>query len=252
LSFIVVLQSEAQVLPLRNAHAHNDYEHKRPFFDALEYGFTSFEADIHLINGELYVYHDFPEIVDKNKTLKALYLDPIQNHIHDNDGKIFKNFENEVFLLVDIKTGARATLKELQRQIKPYSSLILHKDNPKGQIRIIISGNRDFDILLEDKKAIIGLDGRPDDLDKNYNSEKMPMISENYNKIISWKGKGEIPQKEFKVLEDLVQKAHRQGKLVRLWATPENEKVWEVLLKAGVDFLNTDELLRLKSFLINR
>jgi len=37
--------------PLLNAHAHNDYLHKNPLFDALKNGFTSVEVDIHLLNG---------------------------------------------------------------------------------------------------------------------------------------------------------------------------------------------------------
>ena len=50
----------AQVNPLPNAHAHNDYRHGRPLQDALEHGFTSIEADVLLINGELYVGHAMP------------------------------------------------------------------------------------------------------------------------------------------------------------------------------------------------
>ena len=38
----------AEPTPLLRAHAHNDYEHTRPLLDALECGFGSIEADIHL------------------------------------------------------------------------------------------------------------------------------------------------------------------------------------------------------------
>ncbi len=50
-----------RVTPLPNAHAHNDYLHPRPLHDALAHGFASVEADIHLVNGELYVSHDAPD-----------------------------------------------------------------------------------------------------------------------------------------------------------------------------------------------
>jgi hypothetical protein len=36
---------------LERAHAHNDYEHERPLFDALDHNFKSVEADIWLVNG---------------------------------------------------------------------------------------------------------------------------------------------------------------------------------------------------------
>src|ERR1700736_6125439 len=45
------------VVPLRHAHAHNDYEHPRPLFDALAHGFCSVEADIYLRSNQLLVGH---------------------------------------------------------------------------------------------------------------------------------------------------------------------------------------------------
>lgn len=37
------------------AHAHNDYRHEQPLREALACGFTSVEADVHLVDGELYL-----------------------------------------------------------------------------------------------------------------------------------------------------------------------------------------------------
>ena len=48
----------AEPTPLVHAHAHNDYEHKRPLFDALEQGFCSVEADVWLVEGKLLVAHE--------------------------------------------------------------------------------------------------------------------------------------------------------------------------------------------------
>ena len=44
----------AEPLPLVCAHAHNDYKHTRPLYDALNRGFCNVEADIYLIDGELF------------------------------------------------------------------------------------------------------------------------------------------------------------------------------------------------------
>ena len=43
---------EEQLPLLMNMHAHNDYTHHRPLFDALDHGFASVEADIRL-NGDV-------------------------------------------------------------------------------------------------------------------------------------------------------------------------------------------------------
>ena len=40
-----------------NAFSHNDYERAKPLADALSLGFNCVEADLWLIDGELYVSH---------------------------------------------------------------------------------------------------------------------------------------------------------------------------------------------------
>jgi glycerophosphoryl diester phosphodiesterase len=252
LPLIFVFGLHAQIIPLPNAHSHNDYEQSRPLFLALENGFTSFEADIHLIDGELYVTHDHPETLNPNLTLKALYLEPLKKRIELNKGRVYANYNKPVYLLIDVKTEAKSTLQALERQVAAYAGMVAHKSNPQGALKIILSGNRDMDYLLKDTKQFIRLDGRPSDLPKKNDAQKMPLISENYGKLVSWKGQDEISSKEFRVLADLAEEAHRQGKLFRLWATPEDEKVWETLLKAGVDLLNTDDLPRLRAFLTTK
>lgn len=63
LSIIVIFGAIVLIygqIPLEKAHAHNDYEHERPLFDALSHGFTSVEVDVHLVDGKLYVSHNHP------------------------------------------------------------------------------------------------------------------------------------------------------------------------------------------------
>src|SRR5258708_21594779 len=73
-------------VPLLHAHAHNDYEHSRPLFDALERGFCSVEADIYLVDGQLLVAHDRKD-VSPARTLQALYLDPLRERGRKNGGQ---------------------------------------------------------------------------------------------------------------------------------------------------------------------
>jgi alkaline phosphatase len=71
LSFSALAQS-----PVKKAHAHNDYEHERPFFEAFQLGFGSIEADVYAVNGELLVGHERSQL-SLNRNLKDLYIDPI-------------------------------------------------------------------------------------------------------------------------------------------------------------------------------
>src|SRR5207302_8698740 len=101
--------------PLLHAHAHNDYEHKRPLFDALEHGFCSVEADIYLVDGQLLVAHMRSQ-VKPERTLEKLYLDPLRERVKQNGGRVYAGGP-EVTLLIDIKTDWKTTYTALRERI---------------------------------------------------------------------------------------------------------------------------------------
>src|SRR6516165_1795222 len=101
------LPASTRVVPLRNAHAHNDYEHKRPLLDALDNGFCSVEADVFLTPEALLVGHTRADLRPE-RTLEKLYLDPLRERTKANKGKVYPGGPT-VFLLVDDKTEAKAT-----------------------------------------------------------------------------------------------------------------------------------------------
>lgn len=80
----------------------------------------------------------------------------------------------------------------------------------------------------------------------------MPWVSENWNNHFSWKGDGAMPPDQKEKLQGYVKRAHEHGRLVRFWATPENEEVWKELLAAKVDLIGSDDLGRLQRFLLEQ
>src|SRR5438128_9965118 len=96
----------ARVIPLKQAHAHNDYEHKRPLFDALDNGFCSVEADVFLEAGALLVGHARADL-RPGRTLEKLYLDPLRERVKANAGRVYKNGP-AIWLLVDVKSEAKS------------------------------------------------------------------------------------------------------------------------------------------------
>ena len=104
---------EAAVKPLPEAHAHNDYDHARPLFDALDHGFCSVEADIWLTPDGLLVAHDRKDL-RPGRTLEALYLDPLRERIQANGGRVYRG--GPIFhLLIDVKTEADETYAVLDK-----------------------------------------------------------------------------------------------------------------------------------------
>ncbi len=257
LIFAIPLVTKGQVTILENAHSHNDYTRQTPLFDAINLGFKSIEADIVLINDDLYVAHNMP--VYKNRItlpdLEEAYLYPLDSLVERGGGSVYSDSEGPLLLLIDIKTDGKATFEVLNDQLFDYRNILIHTvygEKQDGAVLAVISGNRPIEAIQNAKVRMAAIDGRPEDLGKGYSSEVMPLISQRYSKVIKWKGKGDIKPKELNKLKSLVEAAHAEGKLVRLWASPEDEKVWKVLLDAGVDLINTDEVERLKRFLDER
>lgn len=249
--FLGYLGHAQAIRPIPFAHAHNDYVHKRPLQDALDHGFTSIEVDVHAIDGELYVYHDEPLSPDPRRTLKKLYLEPLQERVTKNNGSIYSPGSVHFQLMIDIKTEAETTYTLLKQQLADYSTLFSRIENGieiPGPVMVFLSGNRPIEIILNASTHIARLDGRPEDLGKGYLATKMPVISENYGKLIQWDGNGKMPGKERRKLRKLCKEVHQEGKQLRLWAMPASEKAWATYLKAGIDWINADDLARLQQF----
>ncbi|WP_214073339.1 phosphatidylinositol-specific phospholipase C/glycerophosphodiester phosphodiesterase family protein [Mucilaginibacter sp. dw_454] len=245
--------SRCQLIPLPNAFAHNDYSHKRPLFDALDNGYNNVEADIFLNNGSLIVAHINPYF-KQGHTLEALYLKPLLDKINQNHGRIYSGYEHPLTLMIDIKTDAEQTYAALKVLLEKYSSILTRYQDGKvyyKQITVVLSGNKPFkSITTENNRlAFIDEDLRAAARD-TINSGVFMMASCKYNKLLSWDGYGQMPDVEKNLLSAYVEKCHRLGKRVRLWASPENMGVWQELLNCGVDLINTDRLVQLKDFLL--
>lgn len=232
---------------LPSAFAHNDYAHSRPLFEALEHGFSAVEADVWWIQGQMTVAHDRPLSIQPERSLEALYLQPLAQQIH-RYGSVRPGEKDPVWLMIDIKSDGTETYAALKQVLQPYAWMFQGENAP---VRLFLSGARPADLMLADAAfGWIGIDGRPGDLGKGIFSEKMPVISTSYGSVLNWKGKGQIPGEELEKLKKLVSAAHREGKKVRLWACPESKEVWDVLRATEVDFLNADDLGKLKNYLL--
>lgn len=236
--------------PLPNAHAHNDYEHARPLADALDHGFNSVEADIYLVDGQLLVAHD-REDCRPERTLRSLYLEPLRKRIEANGGSVHADTPGFT-LLVDIKSDGKATYAALHEQLTEYRTMLTRVDNGRraaGPVAVIVSGNRPITTMASQRLRYAGVDGRIEDLSGHASSHLAPLISDHWPSYFKWTGKGEFPVEERAKLARIADQAHRQGRRLRFWATPENEAVWRALRTAGVDLIGTDDLDRLQAFL---
>ncbi|WP_250038286.1 phosphatidylinositol-specific phospholipase C/glycerophosphodiester phosphodiesterase family protein [Paractinoplanes maris] len=247
------------VRPLARAHAHNDYEHERPLADALAHGFTSVEADIYLVDGQLLVAHD-PQDVVPGRTLQSLYLDPLVRRVRANHGHVYRHSPISLQLLVDIKNTGAATYTELDRVLRHYRRILTTYAGGRvfrDAVTVVISGDRPRDLMAAQKVRYAFYDGRAADLNSGAPASFIPLISDNWTTLFTWQGVGPFPSAERAKLHKFVQDAHRNNQRVRFWATPdtagpERDALWQELVAADVDHINTDDLAGLEAFLRGR
>ncbi|KAI4258520.1 MAG: hypothetical protein L6R42_005040 [Xanthoria sp. 1 TBL-2021] len=259
-----------------SCHSHNDYERQVPLYDALNVGCISIEADIWLQGGDLLIGHT-EDSLDRSRTLKSLYLDPLTSIVGDRnpdvdliDGKdhsgslkgIFTaNSSVSLVLLVDIKTDSADTLPVLRDQLVSLrkQGILTHFDGTRtihGPITVVGTGNTNFDTITHEKDRAIFFDAPLEEssTDSNlYNKDNSYYASVSFEKAI---GKpsllGDLSDEQIKKVKDQIQGAHSNGLKVRYWDTPgwpAGEKIWGQLWKEGVDVLNADDLKKAKDFL---
>ena len=243
------------VRALPSAHAHNDYDHRRPLQDALDRGFNSVEADVWLVDGELRVAHDLDDAVP-GRTLESLYLKPLADRVRENHGQVYQH-GHDFQLLIDIKSDGPSTYAAVDEALQKYrgiSTVFVNGRVLEGAVTSVISGNRPLDVLKAQKVRYAGYDGRLGDLQSGMPASLMPLVSDNWTNVFTWNGLGPMPEAEKTKLHDIVVTAHHAGYRVRFWETPDTpgaarEALWGELSAAGVDYINTDDLHGLEDFL---
>ena len=114
LAFLIGFQPVNPEEPVLRTHAHNDYLHEHPLYDALSYGFLSVEADILLHENKLYVGHDQIDLRNKSLvTLEDLYLNPLFERFKKNGGTLYPNYPGIFYLWIDIKYDGKEVIKIL-------------------------------------------------------------------------------------------------------------------------------------------
>jgi hypothetical protein len=241
----------AEPVPLINAHAHNDYVHKRPLFNALDDGFCSVEADIYLVDGALLVAHARSQ-VKPERTLQALYLDPLSERAKKNGGRVYPGGP-ECTLLVDIKVDWRTTYPVLREVLKQYAGMLTTfrpGATETNAIRVIITGDRSKEMFTGETVRYAALDGDLVDLDSSLPADLIPWISSNWAPNFKWRGTGPMPEEDLVKLKQIVAKAHQQGRRVRFWGAPDKPAFWGEMLANGVDLINIDDLDGAQKFLL--
>ncbi len=223
-------------------HSHNDYLRTVPFWEAFGAGSASIEVDVILQNGELLAAHE-KESIQPERTLKSLYLEPIQKA---KSLGIIDAFD--FHLLIDSKTEAYSTLDQIVRDASEFGELLYSNQNPNG-LKLIISGNRPKPEDYKNYPSWIFFDYQSKELTDSLPWEKIGMVSLSFRQFSVWNGKGRIVEAQKSKLVEFINLVHSFQKPVRFWASPDGKTAWKSFYDMGVDFINTDQPALAKSYL---
>ena len=217
-------------------HSHNDYEQEFPLSTALSYNFKSIEVDVFEYQDDIIVSHDDDNLHQK-PTLKELYLEPLSNYP-------FK--ENQtIYLLIDLKSKSNTILWVLHELLDSYAHLFKTRegDSQHAPIQVILSGSVDTEfVIANDSFSYFFVDGRPNDLSKDYDSHLMPLISTDFEDLLCWKSTKRLTKSTIDPVLKLIKATHQEGKIIRFWNTPETPKLWDLLIALKVDLIGVDNL----------
>lgn len=255
--------------PLPRAHAHNDYLHTKPLWDALGQGFTSVEADIWFRDGALLLGHTFLGTL-AGRSIEKWYIQPLAAWVRAHNGEVFPGWGGTFQLLIDIKDQGAECIKALEAMLANYADILWSiKDGVEkpGPVRVVYTGTRPGSALPTRGVRFGSLDGHLGDL-TNLNDpsaplgagavppEIMPLYSESWT-TWGWQGFGAMPADQWDLLARFTESAHAHGGRARLWGVPEvlperRKVLWQMQLNAGIDLISTDYLPELRAFLVER
>jgi len=246
--------SEPAIAPVDHTHAHNDYEHKHPLFDALRNGFVSLESDIYQGgDNDLYVAH-MPWQIRDDRTLASLYLEPLKQIVAQN-GSVYRGSQKSLILLIDVKSLGDEVHEILQKQLEDYKDILTsydeHGNKTERAVTVLKTGYRPSSDYKHKKTSYYEYEGRFSDK-IGYgvcDGLNAPVVSGKWSDELEWDGKGQFPADQKKKLRNIVLRFHKNSKEVRLWDIPDKEIVWKEVRDAGVDFINTDRLPELHYYL---
>lgn len=224
-------------------HGHNDYLQLHPLRTALQLGLHSVEADVFLVEGELRVGHERWQL-RSGRTLTAMYLAPLREHVQQHGGRALADAEPFV-LLIDIKADADAVHAQLQRELGPFHAMLTHFVDGRielGAVTVLLSGARPRAQLEGQRDRWCALDGRPADLDAVPQPpvDLVPWISEAWSRVSDWTGSDELMAEERQRVQQLAARVHAQGRQLRFWGAPDRPEAWQALRELGVDRIGTD------------
>lgn len=249
--FSVTSKGQLNLMP--NFVSNQVFETSKGIWPTFTQGVVHYEAEVMYIYGDVYVTQHMPDSANHSKpTFRSTYLMPIYSQYKKNHGKVHENYDQEMYLFINIKFDPKKTYSKLWEQLSPYNEMLTYRVGPKwheGKLKVIFVGNAPMRSFIQERVSFVAAQGTIDDLDKDYDNKVMPLIGIDFENEIDWNGVGKMPFDKYTAFKSIIKKAHDQGKKVRIYNCPNEEGIWEVLTTAGIDMISGNDPAKFQNFL---
>ncbi|KAF3760282.1 hypothetical protein M406DRAFT_269413, partial [Cryphonectria parasitica EP155] len=267
------------VIP-KPVHSHNDYWRKVPLYTALGHGCTGVEADVWLFDepersDTLYIGHQ-EAALQPNRTFQSLYIQPLVDVLERQNPKtefyaekyrgVFDtNPEQTLVLLVDVKTSGPSTWAKVVEQLEPlrqrdWLTYFANGTVHTRPVTVVGTGNTPFaDLIANETYRDYFFDAPLNKLayshsvssgaaaDDQYDVTNSYYASVSFRASIGSPWLGNLGAEQMERIREQVRAAHKRGLKVRYWDLPAwpvsaRNRIWDLLVKEGVDMLNADDL----------
>jgi len=246
---VQISYSQKNAKPIISAH---NFSNQSELWESIGNGIFNYQADVMYIYGKLYVTPLMPDSAKhKLPTLTEAYLYPLYNQFKKNNGEIIPGYSGDVFLILNFTAQPVQIYKQLAIEMRPFAEMLTVKvdgADHQGKLRILIKDKAQLEKINNIKPSFLGLVGNLSDIDKNIDSNKMPLIEVDFNEITSWKGTGNIPFEDFTKIKAIVSKVHAQKKKISIANCPSYKTVADLIQTSTADFMTTSEATRIAGF----
>lgn len=221
-------------------------------WESIGRGIVNYQTDVMYIYGKLYVTPLMPDSATHTlPTLTEAYLYPLFKQYKKYNGEIIPGYSGDVFLILNFANQPVQIYKQLATEMRPFADMLTYSLDGKkhqGKLRLLVKDKNALKSINEIKPSFLALVGNLSDLDKNVDSEIMPLIEVDLTEISNWKGTGNIPFEDFTKIKNLVDKAHAQKKKISITNCPAYKSAAELIKSSKADFITTSEEIRMAGF----
>lgn len=239
---VVAVNAQNNSKPVISAR---NFKNATDLWESIGLGIINYRADVMYIYGNLYVTDAMPDSANHHlPTLTEAYLYPLYNQFKKNNGEILPGYAGDIYLILNFTFQPVQIYRQLAAEMRPFSDMLTYSADGKkhqGKLTILINDRKSLEKINSIKPSFLALVGTPEDLEKNADSGKMPLIEVRLNEFTTWNGLGNIPFDDFTKLRQLVEKAHAQNKKVVLTNCPVSKNIADLVKTVKIDFLATPE-----------